>query len=240
VENEEGDLTFSHTKLILRYNRQHYYAITSRRCNSVSSVDIPALELHPIPTWRIWPEFTKDFTLAPESSLSTSFVKQHSLLDYDDTPASSDQGALLLNEARICEILKMSPHPNVVEYLGCVVEDGRITGLCFTRYINTLSERVRAGNSINIEHCLKGIEEGIRHIHHLGFIHCDINPHNILMDGDNPRVGDFDSCHPYGTKLGLKAGTIGWSRDEFKVANYENDWYGLSKIEEFLRRESKT
>ena len=65
-------------------------------------------------------------------------------------------------------------------------------------------------------------------------IHCDITPYNVLSDQDDFVVGDFDSCTKEGDELGLKAGTIGWTNDEFRIARPENDYYGLSKIEEFL------
>jgi hypothetical protein len=52
-------------------------------------------------------------------------------------------------------------------------------------------------------------------------------------------IGDFDSCTPEGQKLGLKAGTKGWTKEEFCVATREMDWYGLSRIEEELFGENK-
>lgn len=54
------------------------------------------------------------------------------------------------------------------------------------------------------------------------------------MDGLNPRIGDFDSCHAEGSELGVKAGTVGWFNDEFTVATQDVDWYGFAKIREFL------
>jgi serine/threonine protein kinase len=37
-------------------------------------------------------------------------------------------------------------------------------------------------------HYLHGIEAGIRHLHHLGRIHNDINPANIMISEDDPPV----------------------------------------------------
>jgi serine/threonine protein kinase len=171
---------------------------------------------------------------APKPLPSNSFIKRHSLLDYGDTIASRNLSTLLLNEARICEVLRINPHPNIAEYKGCVVDDGKITGLCFARYEYTLSQRVKDRCLVNKVSCLQSIEEGIRHLHRLGLIHCDINPSNIFMDGEKPIIGDFDSCQWEGSELGLKAGTMGWMDHEFKEARRENDWYGLSKIREFI------
>jgi hypothetical protein len=86
-------------------------------------------------------------TREPPAAASNSFVKRQSLFGYCDTPASTSQGTLLVNEARVCEMLKTSPHPNIAEYLGCVVEEDRLVGICFVRYQGIFADRVRAGSS---------------------------------------------------------------------------------------------
>lgn len=43
----------------------------------------------------------------------------------------------------LVEVLRLHPHPNAARYHGCVVEDGKITGLCFDRYSMTLSKEDR-------------------------------------------------------------------------------------------------
>ncbi|RCI16356.1 hypothetical protein L249_2849 [Ophiocordyceps polyrhachis-furcata BCC 54312] len=104
-------------------------------------------------------------------------------------------------DVEACEVLRIHPHPNIVQYLGCIVRDGRITGLGFAKYSSTLSQILEDGTPFSIAHCLHGIEAGIRHMHNLGLVHNDLNPSNIMMDGDNP---DY--------------------------ARRENDLYSLSKI----------
>lgn len=164
-------------------------------------------------------------------------MKRPSLLHYGDTEASTKLSTLILDEAKACEILSVHPHPNIAQYLGCTVEGGRITGLCFVKYGMTLLERVSKGShAFDADLCLCGIQDGIQHLHKLGLIHCDINPANILMsgDGDNPIIIDFDSCRREGEHLGLKAGTRGWAREDFKFATPEVDQYGLAMIKDFL------
>jgi serine/threonine protein kinase len=107
---------------------------------------------------------------------------------YGDTQASTYLSSLLLHEAKVCKILRASPHPNIVRYLGCVVENDRVTGLCFVKYDMILSE---GPSKLDL---LQQIQKGIRHLHSLGLIHCDIKPANILMKGEIPSIGDFDSC----------------------------------------------
>ena len=83
------------------------------------------------------------------------------------------------------------------------------------------------------------ILQGIQHLHSLGLIHCDLNPMNIVMDGNTPVIIDFDSCQRKGDKLGIKAGSWGWTDESFEFAMPENDEYGLSKIRDFLLENGK-
>ncbi len=232
---EDGDLRFSHTKVILREGNQYYYAITDRRYSSTSEVDPSELDIVPIPASQIWPPFPIDFTRAPEPLPQNCYVKRPSLLHYNETRASTELSDLLLNEAQTCEILRKSPHPNIARYLGCIVNDDKITGLCFVKYGMTLSERVhKDARPFDGDLCLKRIEEGVQHLHNLSLIHNDINPTNIVMDEDIPIIIDFDSCRREGDKLGFKAGTRGWTDEGFKFARRENDQYGLLKLQDLL------
>ncbi len=136
---EEGDdLIFSHTKVILKKGDQYFYATTKSR-----HVDPSTLDPIPIPALRIWPPFRTSLTRAPEPLYTDCYVKHPNLLDYGDTEASGDIASLVLLEAKICEILRLHPHPNIARYFGCVVDSQeRISGLCFARYPKTLFECV--------------------------------------------------------------------------------------------------
>ena len=231
---EDGHLNFSYTKVIFTNGSQYFYATTDSRYRQTSEIDPLKLETVPIPSSQMWPAFPTGFTQAPEPLPPNTYVKRPSLLDYGDIHTSSATNTLLLNEARMCEILRDSPHPNIAKYLGCLVDNGRIKGLCFERYGPDLFERIKAAQPFDKESCLRSIRMGIEHLHGLGLIHCDINPSNIFSDGDNFVIGDFDSCTPEGAELGVKAGTTGWTRRDFRTAERENDLYGLTKIEEYL------
>lgn len=162
-------------------------------------------------------------------------MKRPSLLHYGDTSASTKLSSLLLNEDKVCEILRASPHPTVGQYLGCIVDSGSITGLCFVKYGMALPERVtKDSHPFDTDLCLRHIRKGIRDLHGLGLIHCDINPTNILINGDTRFIVDFDSCRREGENLGFKAGIQSWTSEDFKFARRENNQYGLSKIRDFL------
>ncbi|PUU77423.1 serine/threonine-protein kinase-like protein [Tuber borchii] len=233
---EDRCFAFYYTKIILREGNQYYYAITSRRYPVTSKVDLDALDIVSIPPSQIWPSFPTQFRRAPEPLPQDCFVKRPSLLEYGNTEDSNHLSSLLLNEAEVCEILRASPHPNIAQYLGCIVEDDKIMGLCFIKYGMNLEERVtKDSRPFDAGLILLGIQEGIRHLHSLGLIHCDINPTNIVMDGDTPIIVDFDSCRRKGEKLGtMKVETPDWTREDFEFAMPENDEYGLSKIRDFL------
>lgn len=136
----------------------------------------------------------------------------------------------------MCQILMEHPHPNIAKYLGCAVEDDVIKGLCFVEYSTTLAQKVEMGDPIDIDRCLGGIESGVRHLHSLGFVHNDLNPRNIMMEGDNPILIDFDSSAREGQKIGLKQGTLGWTKEDLQYAHPDNDFYSISKIREFLEK----
>lgn len=230
---EDGDLVFSHTKIILRRQDRYFYATTNRRLQP-SAIELDGLELLEIPVHSVWPKFHPEFTLAPEPIPPDCYVKQPSLLHYGDTTASLNLGDQLLNEAGVCEILRKHPHRNIAQYLGCIVDGGRIKGLCFLKYSMTLLERLKLGH-LDKASCYGGIESGILHLHKLGLVHNDLKPSNIMIDrDDNPVIIDFDSCKPEGDMLGLKGGSEGWAAEGVAIAKPENDLYSLKKIHEFL------
>ncbi|KAL6811039.1 hypothetical protein GGI42DRAFT_315683 [Trichoderma sp. SZMC 28013] len=237
---KDGDLEFSHTKAILRQGDQFFYCISQRRHSPGSTVDLLPSDLHEIPQDIIWPKVDLELTEAPRPLPLDSYIKQPRLIEYGDTEAALNPGAQLLHEATIWEVLYKSPHPNIARFLGCIIKDGRLTGLCFVKYPMNLFEAARSSNSLDIQRCLLGIESGVRHLHRLGFIHNDLNPSNIMMDGDTPVIIDLDSCEQEGAMLRLKAGTVGWSACDSEVAERKNDLDALPKIQNYLEETRKT
>lgn len=62
-------------------------------------------------------------------------------------------------------------HPNVAEYYGCGVKDGRIVGLCWRRYTNTLSERAESPSGKSVTLTVAGgnaLQKGISRTRCLG------------------------------------------------------------------------
>ncbi|KAL9612218.1 MAG: hypothetical protein Q9167_003167 [Letrouitia subvulpina] len=234
VDNDSEPF-FAHTRVILRQGAQYYYAKSSHRYRNISDIDPLALEAVPIPDSHRRPAFPPTgLTRAPEPLPQDCYIKSPSLIQYEEGEGSTFIGSIMLHEAKMCELLRESPHPNIAKFLGCLVEGDRMTGLCFVRYGETLSDMVTKGRPFDKNACLADIRMGIEHLHGLGIIHCDINPTNIFSDGDNFVLGDFDSCTLQGNELGLKGGTPDWTDETFDVARPENDWLGFTKIEAFL------
>ncbi|RDA87713.1 hypothetical protein CP532_1784 [Ophiocordyceps camponoti-leonardi (nom. inval.)] len=238
---KDDDIVFDHSKIILRAaDGEFFYAKTNQRILSLPNIDVDELDTIGIPADRVWPLADTEFTRAPDPLPPTAYLKRPSLIYYQDSYDHCHVPRHILTEVEACEVLRMNPHPNIVQYLGCIVNNGRITGLGFAKYSLTLSQMLEDGTPFNTASCLDGIEAGVRHMHNLGFIHNDLNPTNIMMDGDNPIIIDFDSCKREGAKLGSKIGTDGWTLDGEGYARRENDLYSLSKIRAALKDGDKS
>ncbi|KAI6262869.1 hypothetical protein MCOR34_011955 [Pyricularia oryzae] len=175
------------------------------------------------------------------------YVKRPDLM----AAGSVDLASLVLRELNVCETLKKHPHPNVATYHGCLVSEGLVTGLCFTRYPQTLAGKLNpdslnksefmkmedfaAARKLAAENCLAGIEAGIRHLHALNIVHNDLNPANIAMTEDGVPVNiDFDSSSAPGAALdGIKR-TRGWYDRKDKVARTDNDLKALLELRVWL------
>ncbi len=238
---KDNDFVFSHTKIILQSSDgEYYYAKAYSRSRSIGT-EIDGLEIHKIPAEDIWPVAEPKFTRAPNPLPGNAYVKRPKLVHYGENPSEPlDYSRLILDEVEVCETLRKHPHPNIAQYLGCVVEDNRVKGLGFVKYDITLSQMLKNGIPFKRSHCLNGIKAGMEHLHRLGLIHNDLNPSNIMMSGDVPVIIDFDSCKREGNKLGSKAGTDGWALDGTNYARRENDLYGFTKIRDALMVEGQT
>lgn len=81
---------------------------------------------------------------------------------------------------------------------------------------------------------LAGIESGIRHLHSLGLVHNDINPTNIMRDGDKAIIIDSGSCRAVGESLEDVGRTYEWCDEKVQHAVFENDLNALEEIRIWL------
>jgi serine/threonine protein kinase len=231
---KDGDFVFDKTKIILRRGDSVFMATTDKMESGLKESDLKELDRIRIPPEHFCPAFRDGLTLASKPVSAEIYVKRPRLLSWHPEDDGSI-AALVLQEAEVCELLRQHPHPNIAQYHGCLVDSGRITGLCFTNYTSdlqkTLTERKDISEKEKVAYS-KGIEDGIRHLHQLGLAHNDINPSNIMMAGEKPVVIDFDSMRPIGEKLAEKGGTFQWELEGAEFSEPENDWHGLNKIQE--------
>ena len=229
------DYEFEYTSIIVYQRGKFFYARSPHRHRPDSEINLGVETLLEIPADKIWPYWDPKLAREPQQLPPNTYVKRPSLLAYNPT-TSSKLGRQLLDEAEVCQVLMAHPHPNIVKYLGCVVEDGVVKGLCFVEYSQTLAQKLRKGEPHDVHRCMTGIENGVRHLHELGFIHNDLNPSNIMMDGDDPIIIDFDYSKREGEELGWKQGTPGWAKEDLRYTDRDNDFYSISKIRKWLPR----
>lgn len=178
-----------------------------------------------------FPKAPQDITLVTREDLTRSFVKRpqaHCLLNQYE---ASLVPQILLDEVNILEQLMKNPHPNIVTYHGCVVNDGYITGIALRRLPKVLDHRFLHDASCFDEQVFeRELRSAIEHIHGLGLAHNDLNPSNIGLDEqDHPVIIDWGSCKGFGEEL-LSAGTPGWIEDDYDISKKEHDLLAIDKL----------
>ncbi|KAF9760963.1 hypothetical protein IL306_004031 [Fusarium sp. DS 682] len=234
---KDDDWVFDHTKIILQIGNDYFATASQQRESELKDLDHSTLDLTRIPRDHFCPKFKEGIiSKAPESlSLEDVYLKKPNLISWDAEDEDSTSIAdLVLQEAEVCETLKKHPHPNIVRYFGCLVEDDRIVGLVLGKYTSKLSDKLADSDPDERMRLYEGVERGVRHLHQIGLIHNDLNPANIMLDGTIPVIIDFDSCRPKGEKMGEKRGTFGWELEEAEIAVPENDFHGLGKLKEYI------
>ncbi|AEO56661.1 hypothetical protein MYCTH_2109153 [Thermothelomyces thermophilus ATCC 42464] len=254
-EKIDGSFEFTGTLLVYKAGGDLHHAVLKARYSSPSEVKVEHLKndgLIPVSAYN--PLFPLGFTRAPEPLPRNCHIKKPRLISYDRIRLGSQPNQIaesVLLEAAVCEFLKLHPHPNIATYLGCQVSDGRITGLCFVGYQRTLMQEVNprglmkrkfrsdCQRSKDYSGMLAGIESGIKHLHALGLVHNDINPSNIMLDGDKAVIIDFGSCRRAGESLEGAGRTYEWYDEQVETALPQNDLDALEEIRIWLGDDSK-
>lgn len=230
----EGGPKFLYTHVIFRDGDDYFSVQLPERIARSHPEDLPVIErsrLQKIPQEHIRPLLDPKLTICPNPERPDVYIKQPRLTGYDGKASLS---LYLLQEAQICETLMENPHENVARYLGCVVKAGRITGLCFQKYAETLADRLRTGRSVDNERCYQQVKAGIDHLHALKLVHNDIHPDNVMFtdrDSDAAVIIDFDSCAVKGKPLPDKRGQM---PEGACTAEFENDKLALKMLRKEL------
>ena len=216
-EEVDGQFTCSGTLVVYESDGHLYHAHSKSRYPDLAEIKMEELrDRINMPIDAYSPLLESTLTVLDPPPVDC-YIKRPRLISYDRVRNSACPAQVsddLLAEAKTCEILKHHLHPNLARYLGCQVRNGRITGLCFARYKQTLMERANRRNHMKRSYTGSGwasndcnrymddIERGVRHLHSLGLVHNDINPANIMFDDEGrPVIIDFGSCRPIGQSL---------------------------------------
>src|SRR5947207_13399711 len=104
VWKETGeDMTYSHTKFILRKGDEYFYSRSSYRYRPLETVFPYDLEVYPIPAEDLWPAFPNNLTAAPDPLPAHCYVKRPSLIHHAEDHVFRPRD-LLLEEAQIYEV----------------------------------------------------------------------------------------------------------------------------------------
>lgn len=245
----DGEWGYGYTVVIYRMGKAFYRGQSHARYRSEKDVNLEDIyESTLIPTAQLHPVFPPHFTQSPEPIPQHCYLKQPKLLLYEPS-CPSGLSDLMLQEATTWETLIRYPHPNIVKYYGCQVQDNRITGLCFAKHHDTLMSRVNPGHFgkrhfdatkrplKDLKSFLEGVEKGLKHLHSLGLVHNDLNPANIMFATENdetPIIIDFGSCRPVGHSLQNVGRTPEWHDPDVRTSVPTNDTDALNEIAEWL------
>ena len=190
----DGSPTFQYTSVTAYVDGRPYAGKSDQRMEDVDDADILTL-LQPVPLENVNPLYPDGFLQAPPSSPDSHYLKAPSFKWEDSESGRVFVAECLLNEVTALERLRQHPHPNIVEYLGCVVKDGRIAQLCLKRYTCSLAEYVSQPlPSQQREDIFTDVISAVKHLHSLGLAHTDICPQNVCIDADGrPKDPKFVS-----------------------------------------------
>lgn len=238
-----------YTIVVFSENDQIYTARFNGRCVSKTDINREALEdVAKLDKAEFQPDYSEVYTRA--TNTDQLYVKRPNLLEYypiNDTNRKRIAEEVL-RETKVCEKLRLQAHPNIAEYFGCEVNDGMISGICFKQYKDSLQQRLNPGHlnkrefarssRLHAAWCsrvLKGIRNGLDHLHALGLVHNDITPANIMLDErETPIIIDFGSCRAEGESLKGVGRTYEWYDPEVKTAKPSNDLDALVEMQAWM------
>lgn len=188
---------------------------------------------------EIYPKVPEGSTLkvAPEPPLDDAsiYIKRPGLMRYEMKIGTDCIPKEVMKEAIIMEKISKLQHPHIVEYHGCRVRRGRVTGIVIERLPWTLRQYVRlpAFQQLDKTTFVEALQSAVDAIHSLGMAHNDINPDNIMVKDGMPMLIDFGSCQLLGEET-LSCGTRGWREEKSYLSEVKRDRYPLTKLLQWL------
>ncbi len=202
-----------------------------------TTFDLERLEApSPIPPEHLTTPWLSGYVEAPQPLPPTTFVKSIPPIRY--TPhAPMVPSQLMRKEIEVYTGLSRAPHPNICPFYGCVRDGHRATALVLKKVPHELPDQWRfATPDIIVPKLviLRGVKQGLDHLHNLGIVHNDINKANILLDESlDPVIIDFNIALPEGEPRDEWLGTPGWYKKS-SISSRENDIFALGLIAKWL------
>jgi len=213
----------------------------------------PQVYFNPV---EVFPAFRPGFTeFKPANITPELYIKRPQLLFSMDPVEREKRKSYAESEVLLFEtVLQHNEHDNIVKYHGCIVVDGRVTGLVLEKLPEMLLMRcLDTTRPLNVDDIIAQVQSALDHLHtklhvrdkdgdkdaamvHVPFCHNDINMQNIMItkngDREVAKLVDFDSCVREGLPLG-KGMMLNRSAAESCLRNDER---GLQLVEEELRK----
>ncbi|KAH7303326.1 hypothetical protein B0I35DRAFT_365130 [Stachybotrys elegans] len=243
----DGKFQFQYMQGFIRIDKCLYVA----KWNNRTGPPVGLYDQYPVITEDRGPKIEPDWTLAKGYGCH---IKTPSLLAFAEEPRLEE---LIRREIVMCDVLKQNPHPNIARYFGCLVTRGRVSGLCFEKYIHTLGTKANPRNLHKVAFLQSGrpfvddsmrqsfskLKSAVTHLHSLNIVHNDITPANIMLGENGMVLMDFDSCRWAGEDLRSESGlgtkrTYGWHDPAVTVSLPKNDLDALAEMETWLFGES--
>ena len=148
---DDGMYLFSHTAVIYRQGPEIYRGRLNRRDwkdKPVRLSEITKINLIPVSAYQ--PPAPPGVKVAPNPLPENAYVKRPSMAGYDPAAENFDPEGVtrpILQETAAMEVIGKHTHPNIAQYLGCQIEDGRITGIVYKKYLTSLMALLNPGHT---------------------------------------------------------------------------------------------
>ena len=134
---------FSHVALVWTENSQIYVTKLSNR--QFDEKDLNELEGKLIPKEIVYPPWRENITEAQLPSSPDIYTKMRYRHCLHSKPNFNPMNA----EIDTLETLSRKPHPNIVQYYGCIRDGDYIVGICLHKYRCTLEEFLKSKGPVD-------------------------------------------------------------------------------------------
>ncbi|MCP4398245.1 MAG: protein kinase [bacterium] len=165
-----------------------------------SQAEAPAVKALSIPGYEILENLTQSSfkieMLVRQSGLDLQKVKRLRIFPVNITASPEErkeQRSKALNSLKALE--QVQEHPNVIRVWSVPHEDGHVIEASDWSDEGTLADVIREQAPLSVGKAVtiaRGVVEGLRAIHQQGIVHRALAPENILMQGNAPKLMNFE------------------------------------------------